>query len=80
MSFDPHPIDRLALNCLLTEGLALQKLPSPSPSLYPCWRIGISTKNRPKNLLHDSFTIKQAEQGNPALSTLPKLGLGVKPF
>lgn len=31
MSFDPHPIDRLALNCLLTEGVALLKLPSPAP-------------------------------------------------
>lgn len=23
LSFDPHPIDRLALNCLLIEGVAL---------------------------------------------------------
>lgn len=57
MSFDPHPIDRLALSCLLTEGVALLKLPTPSPSLHPCWRRGISTKNRPKNLPHASFTI-----------------------
>lgn len=57
MSFDPHPIDRLALSCLLTEGVALLKLPSPSPSLHPCRRIGISTKNRRKNLPHASFTI-----------------------
>lgn len=57
MSFDPHPIDQLALNCLLTEGVALQKLPSPSPSLHPYWRTGISTKNRPKNLPHANSTI-----------------------
>lgn len=29
MSFDPHPIDRLALSCLLIEGVALLNLPSP---------------------------------------------------
>lgn len=57
MSFDPHPIDQLALNCLLTEGVALQKLPGPSPSLHPYWRTGISTKNRPKNLPHANSTI-----------------------
>lgn len=28
LSFDPHPIDQLALNCLLIEGVALCRLPS----------------------------------------------------
>lgn len=26
MSFDPHPIDQLALSCLLIEGVALWRL------------------------------------------------------
>lgn len=78
MSFDPYAIDRLALSCLLTEGVALLKLPSPSPSLHPCWRIGISTKNRPKNFPHANFTnynLRQAEQSNPAvLQHTPHVG------
>lgn len=32
LSFDPHPIDRLALSCLLIEGVALPRLPAPPPT------------------------------------------------
>lgn len=81
MSFDPHPIDRLALSCLFAEGVALLKLPSPSPSFHCCWRTGISTKHSSKNLPHTNLTtLSLAEQGNPALSSLTKWGLAWKPF
>lgn len=79
MSFDPHPIDRLALSCLLIEGVALLKLPSPSPSLHPGWRTGISTKLGPKNRPHANFSLRLAEQGNPALlQHTPQVGFSLE--